>query len=278
MSQHMLPFKKMHSLGNDFVIFDEPAHVTPDMIRFLSDRRLGVGCDQVLEVLPSSRDNVHAALRIFNADGTEAEACGNGTRCVMWNLAQTYGTSCVTIESSSGLLTGRVMDHQEVEVTQGMPHLLSDEALPLDDFGCDEGYAVTMGNPHLVVPVTRFSPDNMTRIGPRLEAHPFFPDKTNVEFVRQNPDGTLTLWVWERGTGRTQACASGTCAAVFALKHEGILEHDTVLVHLEGGDLWVTCRPDAPIAHRGSVALVFEGSIQLASNGKPQTHRCSSTG
>lgn len=254
-----LPFKKMHSLGNDFVILEGAFDARRATIKALADRRHGVGCDQVLHVLPSSKSGVHASLRIYNADGSEAEACGNGTRCIVWALAKKYGTPHIKIETAAGILDGQVFSKTEVEVTQGIPQSLIEGPLPLEEFGFEEGYAISMGNPHLVIPVDSFDPERMCRVGPRLEVHPFFKGKTNIEFVQIHKDH-LQLWVWERGAGRTRACASGASAAVFAVLQEGLMKGDTVRVSLEGGTLWVTWSPGNPIRHRGAVSFVFQGT------------------
>ena len=255
-----LSFQKMHSLGNDFVVVGEAFSGTKDAVRMLADRRRGVGCDQVLQVLPSREKDVHAFLKIFNPDGTEVEACGNGTRCVMWSLAQKYGTPHIQVATKAGVLSGRAFGGREVEVVQGTPKLLSEDPLDLEDFTLSEGYAVDMGNPHLVVPVEDFNPEKMCRLGPRLEAHSFFSHKTNVEFVQIQGD-TLKLWVWERGAGRTQACASGASAAVFVLLREGLLKGEAVLVTLEGGPLLVSWKEGMPVTHRAEVVPVFEGVL-----------------
>lgn len=267
-----IPFQKMHSLGNDFVVFGDDVTLTPDIVRKVAHRRYGIGCDQVLQVLPSLKEDVHGFMRIFNADGTSAEACGNGTRCVMWDLGRRYGISDIVMETEAGRLFGRMAGEMDVEVMQGQASLLSDDPLDLSDFGVDEGFAVSMGNPHLVIPVKDFNPERMERLGPRLEVHPFFAHKTNVEFVQPQDDG-VRLWVWERGAGRTEACASGASAAVFALAYDALLEGQTHLVHLEGGPLWVTLGDQNIVKHRAEVSFVFEGTVPLESNHNVEIQR-----
>ena len=265
MALNNTPFQKMHSLGNDFVIFGSDLTLLPETIKKVAHRRYGVGCDQVLQVLPSLKDDVHGFLRIFNADGTAAEACGNGTRCVMWDLARRYGISDIVVETEAGRLSGRLVGERDVEVVQGQANFLSEDPLDLSDFGVEEGFSVSMGNPHLVIPVKNFDPGCMERIGPRLEVHPFFAHKTNVEFVQLEDDG-VRLWVWERGAGRTQACASGASAAVFALAQDGLLKGQSHLVRLEGGPLWVTLGDNNIVKHRAEVSFVFEGTVFLESS------------
>ena len=265
-----VPFQKMHSLGNDFVIFGHDVQLTPEIIKKVAHRRYGIGCDQVLQVLPSPKDDVHGVMRIFNADGTSAEACGNGTRCVMWDLARRFGISDIVVETEAGRLLGRVAGEMDVEVMQGQAALLFDEPLDLSEFGFEEGFGVNMGNPHLVIPVKDFDPARMCRLGPRLEVHSAFPHKTNVEFVEPTDDG-VKLWVWERGAGRTEACASGASAAVFALAQDDLLTGQTHLVRLEGGPLWVSLGEKGTVKHRAEVSFVFEGTVSLESGDSYET-------
>ena len=258
-----VPFKKMHSLQNDFVLLETAQPVFPQLITHMASRRTGVGCDQLLVIGPAAQSDVHATVKIYNADGSEVEACGNGTRCVVWLLAQKYGLSSIVVETKAGLLKGQVTCERDVEIMQGKPRFLTDEPLDLEAFGLQEGYAVDIGNPHLVVPLDAdFDPSRFQYLGPRLESHAFFPNKANVEFVMID-EGCVRLWVWERGVGRTRACASGASAAVFALLKEGLLQNTTTPVKLEGGEMWVTLKADGTITHRAEVNLVFDGTFSL---------------
>lgn len=254
-----LSFDKMHSLGNDFVILEGGQDLKADFVRCIADRRLGVGCDQVMLVSPSSDAGVHAFVRIYNADGSEVEACGNGTRCVVWKLAAQYGQPDIMVETKAGRLKARVMADNVVEVQQGQPKLLSPDPLDLSDAGFQKGYAVSMGNPHLVIPVSGWDPKVFHEAGRRLEKHPFFPNKTNVAFV--TTIGDIKLWMWERGTGPTPACASGTSAAIFALMNAGTILDGTCPVHLDHGLMWVTWRSGQPISHRATASFVASGTL-----------------
>ena len=255
-------FKKMHSLENDFVVLQHAGKIEPWQIKAFADRRRGIGCDQVLIWAPSEKSDIHAHLRIYNSDGCEVEACGNGTRCVMADLYQHYGVSVLQVDTKAGVLKGIVHNNQEIEVVQGQPTFLSDEPLSLGEFGFLEGFAVNMGNPHLVVPVPPdFDPSRLCALGPRLEAHSFFPDKTNVEFVSVTDQG-LSLFVWERGSGRTKACASGASASVFALYKENLIDEPKALVRMEGGDLWVSLDKQGFMHHQADAYLSFQGTFE----------------
>jgi diaminopimelate epimerase len=261
MIKNQLPFIKMEGIGNDFVVLKlaaEAALPSPELVRALSHRKRGVGCDQLLVIRPQAQDGIHARLDVINADGSGAEACGNGTRCVVAHLGRTYGVRHVLLETPSGLLEGTVYGDEDVEATQGEPRLMSEDPLDLEEFGLGEGIPVDLGNPHLVVFVEPNKIPLLDRFGERLTVHPFFPNRTNVEFVVMKGNG-LHLYVWERGAGRTQACASGACAAAFAALSEGLLKPGTIPVYLEGGHLWVTWRPGEAIRHRGPAREVFEG-------------------
>lgn len=254
-----LPFLKMHSLGNDFVIL-EADKLEPAFVQKLADRRLGLGCDQVLTMTPSAQPDVHANVLIYNADGGEAEACGNGTRCVMAELARRYGVSTLKVQTAAGLLTGTLMGENEVEVAQGHPTFLSEDPLDLSDFGLDEGYAVNLGNPHLVVPVQAIDPERFTRMGARLSAHGVFPHKANVAFIDTTPDN-VRVWMWERGAGHTLACASGTSAAVWAMIQADMLKAGSHPVKVDAGTMWVTWKPGEPVRHRAHVTHVARGTL-----------------
>ena len=263
-------FKKMHSLQNDFILIETNQEAGTRLlqdatfIKRISQRRDGVGCDQLLFLTPSLDAGVHADITIYNCDGAEVEACGNGTRCAGFLLAQKYGIDTVRLRTKAGVLTAHVVCDREVEVTQGVPSMLRDEPLDLTAFGFEEGYATSMGNPHLVVPVEAdFDPQRLQYVGPRLESHAFFPKKTNVEFVVAE-GSQVRLWVWERGAGRTKACASGACAAVYALLTQELLQcAPTTPVLLEGGEMWVTHKDDGTFAHRAEVVPVFDGHFSL---------------
>ena len=260
-----IPFLKMHGLGNDFGILAEPSTaLNADLIRQMADRKRGIGFDQLLILYPSSKTNVHACLKVYNADGSQAEACGNGTRCAVFHLAQKYGVNKIVLEGPVGLLEGEVLDDREVEVIQGYGKLLSPDPLDLNAFSVTEGMPIDMGNPHLVVPVDDKKCESLCRIGPRLEVHPFFPNKTNVSFMRIQERNKIRIQVWERGTGITEACASAACASVVAGVELGDLDPGPVLVSLDGGVLWVTYYPGEKVRHRGQVCTVFSGDYYIS--------------
>ncbi|WP_426753602.1 diaminopimelate epimerase [Myxococcus sp. Y35] len=273
---------KYQGLGNDFVVLDRRGSgvdIDAAASQWMCDRRLGIGADGVLALLPSERGV--ARMVVHNADGSIAEMCGNGLRCAVKYLVDTAGTTPghIDVETGAGVLTcfpsygeGGVVG---VDISMGPARLVAPN-LPSGATGkpfLDEllpghpplrAHAVSMGNPHLVLLDQPL--EDAPRLGPLLERHPSFPDRTNVEFVRVDPDG-LTVVVWERGCGLTQACGTGACASAVAAVLARRLPADAWLrVTLPGGDLSIRVPADlSDIRLRGPVAFVFEGVVAVPS-------------
>ena len=271
-------FTKMHGCGNDYVYIDAFAESTPADIpalaRAVSDRHTGVGGDGLILIEPSQRAD--ARMRMWNADGSRGEMCGNGVRCVA-KYVYDHGIArkdALTIETDKGVLTlrVRVRDGQVtgVRVNMGPPILRAGDIpttlagdppvdVPLE---CDgrtlRVTCVSMGNPHCVMFVDRLTDDWVKGVGPRLERHAVFPQRVNVEFVQVISPAELSMRVWERGSGETQACGSGACAALVA----GVLTGRTgreVLVHLPGGDLTLAWSEADDVLMTGPAVEVFRG-------------------
>jgi diaminopimelate epimerase len=259
-------FHKMHGLGNDFVIVDareQPFEVTSALARSIADRRMGIGCDQLIVLEPSEAADLR--MRIWNSDGGEVESCGNATRCVV------QLTGATRIDSDGGLLTGEDFG-AEVEVAIGEPRFGWDDiplayamdtaALPMAWDGLEHPMAVNVGNPHLVffVPDARDVP--LETLGPRIETDPVFPERINVNVATYVHD-RLKLRTFERGSGETLACGTGACAsAVAAIATKRA--QSPVTVDMTGGSLTITWAPGEPIRMRGSATHVFEGELDLA--------------
>ncbi|MCG5513095.1 diaminopimelate epimerase [Ectothiorhodospira shaposhnikovii] len=277
----MIRFTKMHGLGNDFVVIDgvrRQVRLTPDHVRFLAHRRLGVGCDQVLMVEPPT-DPSRAAFRyrIFNADGNEVEQCGNGARCfaVFVRDQGLTGETRIPVETAAGLITLQVEADGQVTVDMGPPRLTpweipfeADKAAPwytlmVNDQALEIG-AVSMGNPHAVLRVDNVQTAEVARLGPAIEGHPRFPRRVNAGFMEVVSPTHIRLRVYERGAGETLACGTGACAAVVAGRIQGLLE-DRVNVDLPGGRLVIQWagREDDPVFMTGPATSVFTGTIEL---------------
>jgi len=262
----MRRFRKMHGLGNDFVIFDarrEPLAMDGATARALADRRTGIGCDQLIVLEPS--DGADLAMRIWNADGGEAEACGNAARCV----AALLGGETV-IETGGGLVRASAADGQAT-VDMGRPRFAWDEiplAYPIDTAAMPVAwealrtpFAVNVGNPHAVFFVEDADAIELGRLGPLIERDPLFPERVNVG-VASLDDAGLKLRVWERGAGLTQACGTGACAAAVAAVSRR-LAASPVEVRLPGGPLRIEWSPGGTIRMSGAAAFVFDGEVAL---------------
>ncbi len=294
-------FKKMHGLGNDFVIVDgretgvsflsepqagKPATaLTPEIIKQISDRKRGVGCDLVALIRYSKTWQETPFVHLINADGSEIEACGNAARCIADVLMAEEGVDNIVIETLYGGLNCWKEADGQVRVEMGKPELewskipLAENVdvmnLPLNIKGLDNPTAVSMGNPHCVFfidasgaqarygHVNDWSDKMVSEIGAAIETHPMFPNKTNVEFVEVLSPTHLRMRIWERGCGITEACGSGACAIAVAAIKRGLTERK-VTVTLDGGDLIIDWPTDeAPVSMTGPVAYVFDGQIEI---------------
>ena len=260
------PFRKMHGLGNDFVIFDAretPLEMDGERARALADRRTGIGCDQLIVLEPS--DTADVRMRIWNADGGEVEACGNAARCVALLLG---GDNA--IETKGGVIRGLAAG-SAATVDMGAPRFSWDEiplAYPMDTAEMPVGWedlqapaAINVGNPHIVFFVHDAAAVDLERLGPLIENDPLFPERVNVN-VASVEAGALRLRVWERGAGLTQACGTGACAtAVAAIRHR--LVKSPVEVQLPGGSLTIEWQQGGTIRMSGGATHVFVGEIDL---------------
>ena len=262
----------MHGLGNDFVIVDArevPFAPTPSQAQRIADRHFGVGCDQLIVLEPPQDATAEVFMRIFNADGSQAEACGNATRCVADLLMQEAGTNAVTIETLAGLLKA-TREGAFIRVDMGPPRL-DWQAIPLAremdtttldfTFGpLNQPVAVNMGNPHVVFFVDNVDDVPLSEFGPEIEYDPLFPERANVSIVENRGGGELRLRVWERGAGITQACGSAACAAVVAASLRGLVER-RARIELDGGVLTLEWDTNDHVLMTGAVSYVFAGHV-----------------
>ncbi|HSV29118.1 MAG TPA: diaminopimelate epimerase, partial [Candidatus Omnitrophota bacterium] len=229
------PFFKMHGLGNDFVVFDARANaltLTPDQVRALSNRRTGIGCDQLIVIEAARKSVSDAWMTIFNPDGTQSGACGNATRCVAWLLMREGGRDKVVIETQAGLLDGEARGPMMVAVDMGRARLDWREipvAEAVDTLHMNMGVGplhdpvgVNMGNPHAVFFVDNAEAVDLPALGPVLENHSFFPERANIEIAQVLAPDRIRMRVWERSAGITSACGSGACATLVAAARRGL--------------------------------------------------------
>lgn len=273
-----LSFTKMHGTGNDFVVIDATRarfQPTPALLRRLTDRRFGVGCDQVLVVEAASRPDVDFDYRIFNADGSEVGQCGNGSRCLARFVAA-QGLSDkprLRVRTSTSILELERRADGLVTVNMGAPRF-EPRDIPFDARARERRYArevdgqriefgaVSMGNPHLVMEVPDVDRAPVDTVGPRLEPHPAFPQRVNVGFLQIVSRDRVRLRVYERGAGETLACGSGACAAVAVGRLWGRLD-ERVTVEVRGGELIIEWQGEGqPVLMTGPAETVFKGELE----------------
>lgn len=256
----MTQFRKMHGLGNDFVIFDartENIFLTPDDMELIADRHWGVGCDLITILDESEKADVFAYF--FNADGSESGACGNATRCVADVLMSESGKDECTIEVTYGVLNCRKKGDLSVEVNMGAAKDVTD--MDLEHGAVSKPVSVDMGNPHLVFFVDNLEDISVEELGAHFETHEKFPDRTNVEFVQIIDRTHIRQKTWERGVGVTEACGSGACAVAAAAVHRGLTDR-SVEIELDGGVLNLEIsKDDDHVLMTGPVAYVFDGTL-----------------
>jgi diaminopimelate epimerase len=274
-----LEFTKMHGLGNDFVVIDlvtQRLRLEPEQIRQIADRHFGVGFDQLLIVEPPTQPDVDFKYRIFNADGSEVQQCGNGARCFARFVRERRLTrkNRLVVETASGIIELYVNANGWVRVNMGAPRLNPEEipfqadtaalTYPIEAGGrLVEVGAVSMGNPHAVLVVEDVHTAPVESLGPLLESHPRFPERVNVGFMQVVDRQNINLRVYERGAGETMACGTGACAAVVSGIQRGLLD-ERVRVRLPGGELDIRWQgPGEPVWMTGPTARVFDGVLRL---------------
>jgi len=278
-----LAFTKMHGLGNDFIVFDaaSPAALpSAAEIRRLSDRRTGIGFDQALVLEPPRRAGTDVYYRIFNADGSEVEQCGNGARCIARLVASRRGEvdRPLRLDSPGGIVDARLRADGLVAVAMGIPDF-NPASLPFDAPAAAPSYsldtavgpveigAVSIGNPHAVIRVARVDEAPVDSVGPAVENHARFPRRVNVGFVEIVAPDHVRLRVYERGAGETQACGTGACAAVAVGRRHGPLAEE-VNVDVPGGRLVVRWPgPGEPIWLIGPAEAAYEGQVEVTGAG-----------
>jgi len=266
-------FKKMHGLGNDFVVIDrrcEGIAINAAVARALADRHTGIGCDQVILIEPSRQPIASAFMRILNADGSEAEACGNAARCIASLLAHETGYRQVRIETAAGLLEAEVRPDGWVAVDMGLAHTRWHEiplAREMDTLAVDlaagplaNPVCTNIGNPHATFFVADAEAVDLAALGPALEHDRLFPQRANIGVATVIGPARLRLRVWERGAGITRACGSGACAALVAAHRRGLCGRRAA-VCLDGGELDIEWREDGHVMMTGPATFAFDGSF-----------------
>jgi diaminopimelate epimerase len=265
-------FRKMHGLGNDFVVLDgraQAVEISGHAAKAIADRRTGVGCDQLLIIEPA-RNGGDAFMAIRNSDGGLVESCGNGSRCVARVLMDETGKDTVTLETLAGPVIATRAKDGLVSIDMGpardawqqIPMSAETDTLhvPIIVGPLADAVAVNVGNPHAVFFVADAAAIDLATVGPKIEHHTLFPQRTNVEAVEVLNRNHIRMRVWERGSGITQACGTGACASAVAAIRRGLTDHK-VTVSLEGGDLDIEWRDDGHVIMTGPVAESFTGVL-----------------
>ena len=278
-----MKFTKMQGIGNDYVYvncFEETVADPERVSEIISDRHFGIGADGLVLIMPS--DKADFRMRMFNADGSEGNMCGNATRCIGKFVYDNHLTdkTNITLETRSGIKklilypeNGKV---KTVLVDMGKA-VLKPADIPMNVSGDTfinkpitvDGKevfitAVSMGNPHAVTYVDDVDSLELEKIGPSFENHPLFPERVNTEFIKILDESTMQMRVWERGSGETWACGTGACAATAASVLNGYFPHDKeITVKLRGGDLFITYKSDGTVLMRGPAETVFTGEIDV---------------
>jgi diaminopimelate epimerase len=268
-----LDFVKMHGLGNDFVILDARAHaltLDTETAQIIADRHRGVGCDQILIIEPAKSTAGTAFMRIRNADGSEAEACGNGARCVAALLMAQNKTDRVVLETLGGPITADRAGEARIAVDMGEPYLdwreipLAKECdtlhVPLSLGPLNDPVCTSMGNPHATFFVSDLAAIDIATLGPKLEHDPMFPARANIGVAQIASPKRIRVRIWERGDGLTLACGSGACATLVAAARRGLTERRAEIV-ADGGTLEIEWRQDNHVIMTGGVATSFRGTI-----------------
>jgi diaminopimelate epimerase len=268
-----IPFLKMHGLGNDFVVLDgrrTAIAVDAATARVLADRRTGIGCDQVIMLEPPRHPGAQVLMRIHNPDGSEAEACGNATRCVADLVRRETGDPRVQIETIAGLLEAEALADGRIVVDMGPARTgwreiplateMDTEHVDLALGPLSAPVCTNIGNPHATFFVDDAEAIDLAALGPVLEHHPLFPQRANIGVAAIRNHENIRLRVWERGAGITRACGSGACAALVAAHRRGLAGRQAAVI-LDGGVLEIAWREDGHVLMTGPVSLSFEGSF-----------------
>jgi diaminopimelate epimerase len=274
----MLKFAKMHGLGNDFVVIDainQAFSPNPELVRQWSDRFGGIGFDQMLVVEKADSDRADFKYRIYNADGGEVAQCGNGARCFARFVREQGLTErdVIAVETSAGPLQLEAIDATRYRVNMGIPRFEPDE-IPIRAETRQDLYttefegeqisfsALSIGNPHMVIPVIDVDDASLETLGPHFETHMMFPERANIGFMQILDRKSFSLRVFERGVGETRACGSGACAAMVAGVQLGLLDSPATAI-LTGGELKLEWQGEAnPVMMTGETGMVYRGEIE----------------
>ena len=265
------PFIKMHGLGNDFVVLDSTKNqynLEKEYIQLIADRKFGVGCDQVIEMKHSEKEDIF--MKIYNSDGSEAEVCGNAARCIAGLLFASSPKKEVSIETIVGVLKAESEENGFIKVDMGKPNFFwkdiplkfNRERIDFEEFSLRNGLALNIGNPHVVFFVNNLDNVDVEKIGPIIENDLLFPNRINLELCQITNKNKIRTKVWERGVGKTLACGSGACAALVAAYKNKLTDPGAEVI-LDGGSLNITWNisSNEHVIMSGPAAVSFLGDL-----------------
>lgn len=281
MTHHQIKFSKWHGIGNDYIIFagsDLDFELTPVRVQLICDRNYGIGADGIL--VWSASEAASFRLDIYNPDGSSAEMCGNGIRMLASHLYESGEAPDpeFTVDTDAGIITPRILEDRRVRVHMGKaklggPNIDGYEGVPGESEAVNEKLTaagdlfqftfVDMGNPHCVIEADDPAAIDLSRIGAAIEVHDLFPNRTNVEFIRVDKPNEITMRVWERGVGETNACGTGACAVAVAASRVSGAESPMV-VHLPGGDLEIEVSDNLDVYMTGPAEEIYVGEMSQA--------------
>jgi diaminopimelate epimerase len=277
MSTTSLPFRKMHGLGNDFVVLDARARALDlpvPVVQAIADRRTGVGFDEMLIIEPA-RNGGDGFMAVRNADGSTSASCGNGARCVARLLMDETGKDCIVLETAAGP-TIATRQGDLISIDMGPARLgwgeipLREERdtlhLEIGEDTLHDPVGVSVGNPHAVFFVRDVNAVDLPYLGPRFENHPLFPERANIEIAQVLSKSHIRMRVWERGAGITRACGTGACAVGVAAVRRGLTDRK-VTITLDGGDLQIEWLENGHVIMTGPTAETFVGTLDVSLTG-----------
>lgn len=279
-SETAIPFRKMNGLGNDFVVLDArvgPLAISEEQARAIADRKTGIGCDQLIVMEKSPRADVR--MRIWNAEGGEVQSCGNASRCIADIVMAETGLGSTTIDTKGGFLTAQKAGDLLVKIDQGRPRFdwkdipLSEafpdtrhielQVGPIDKPLVHSPSVVNVGNPHCIFWVNDLEVVDLGKIGPMIEHHPLFPERTNVILAKLVARNHAMIKVWERGAGLTKACGTAACAVMAAGYRLKLIDREC-RVTLPGGDLFMAINEDnGHVLMTGPLEYEFDGVLPM---------------
>ena len=268
-------FIKMHGLKNDFIIIDgrhKKIHLLKNNIKKISSRKKGLGCDQIIILEKPRNKKTNVFIKIYNADGSETYACGNASRCVAFLLMKEFKKKRTVIQTKAGFLNAALKKNNQISVDIGKAYFkwnqiplkrkMNTKELNFKISNFDNPFVLNVGNPHIVFFTKNLKKINLKKIGPKIEKHPLFPQRINVNFAKITGKNKISLKVWERGVGVTKACGTGASATAVAAIKKKLINDKICYVKMDGGKLKIEYKINGHIVMTGPVKIIKKGDLE----------------